>query len=367
MTVRTKTNVPAADVGDYMKVFACTAVMMQTVLSLVLKTGPNSNVQTGIGVIYNLVKYTAPAFIFGILFTTIRTNESSDLSNYGNYMSKTFSSLFVPTFWWTLVYLIFIPSVQQITHFHNVTSFLWQFVNGNAAPHLWYNTMMLQFIILMPFFWWLSRWAVKSNKKLFCVLTVTVIGYFCWLLFYDHFVFYGPQMQHWYLLDRIFISFIIYGILGALAWKKHVQLENWLRKFWWLAAIVFVLSFVWTNSELKSFGHPVNLANAIYYKPSMTIYALAVIGLIAALAFMNIRHHSDVLNPMHFLATYAYRAYLSNVFWLQIIWHLFGHNLSNVHPVWSIVSCYILTWILAFASAYLLHIGWFSIKNKIHS
>ncbi|AMV62167.1 Integral membrane protein [Pediococcus damnosus] len=238
---------------------------------------------------------------------------------------------------------------------------------GNAAPHLWYNTMMLQFIILMPFFWWLSRWAVKSNKKLFCVLTVTVIGYFCWLLFYDHFVFYGPQMQHWYLLDRIFISFIIYGILGALAWKKHVQLENWLRKFWWLAAIVFVLSFVWTNSELKSFGHPVNLANAIYYKPSMTIYALAVIGLIAALAFMNIRHHSDVLNPMHFLATYAYRAYLSNVFWLQIIWHLFGHNLSNVHPVWSIVSCYILTWILAFASAYLLHIGWFSIKNKIHS
>lgn len=67
----TKTNPPAADVGDYMKVFACTAVMMQTVLLLVLTTGPSLNAQTGIGVVYNLVKYTAPAFIFGILFTTI--------------------------------------------------------------------------------------------------------------------------------------------------------------------------------------------------------------------------------------------------------------------------------------------------------
>lgn len=361
----TKTNSPVADVGDYMKVFACTAVMMQTVLSLVLKTGPDAGVQTGIGVVYNLVKYTAPAFIFGILFSTIRTNEDAQLSNYGSYMTKQFSALFVPTFWWTLIYLLVIPNVQQVTKFHNVGSFLWQFVNGNAAPHLWYNTMMLQFIILMPFFWWLSRWAVKSSKRLYSVLFVTVVGYFCWLLFYDHFVFHGPQMQNWYLLDRLFISFIIYGIFGDLAWKKHKQLEKLLRRFWWIIAIILVATFVWTNSELSAFGHPVNLANAIYYKPSMTLYALAIIGLVAALAFLNIRQHARVLNPMHFLAVYAYRAYLSNVFWLQVVWHLFGEQLSNGHPVWTIITCYLLTWILAFASAYLLHIGWFAIKHKI--
>ncbi|MFC5188690.1 acyltransferase family protein [Pediococcus cellicola] len=362
----TRTTPPAADVGDYMKVFACTAVMMQTVLSLVLKTGPSLATQSGIGIVYNLVKYTAPAFIFGILFSTIRTHENAHLSDYGSYMAKQFSALFVPTFWWTLAYLLIMPNVQQVNHYHNLGSFLWHFINGNAAPHLWYNTMMLQFIILMPFFWWLSRWAVKSTHRLYGTLLVTTIGYFIWLFFYDHFVFYGPQMQHWYLLDRLFVSFIIYGIFGSLAWKKHHQLENLLRRFWGIIAIILVGTFIWTNLELKSFGHPVNLANAIYYKPSMTLYALAIIGLVAALAFLNIRQHSRVLQPMHFLATYAYRAYLSNVFWLQVIWHIFGNSLSNNHPVWAIICCYILTWILAFTSAYVFHVSWFAVKHKFN-
>ncbi|WP_412989399.1 acyltransferase family protein [Pediococcus siamensis] len=362
----TKTTPPAADVGDYMKVFACTAVMMQTVLSLVLKTDPSAAVQTGIGLVYNLVKYTAPAFIFGILFSTIRTHETAKLSDYGSYMSQQFSALFVPTFWWTLIYLLIMPSVQQVSRFHNLTSFIWQFINGNAAPHLWYNTMMLQFIILMPFFWWLSRWAVKSASRLRWVLVITTVGFFGWLLFYGHFVFYGPHMQSWYLLDRLFVSFIIYGIFGSLAWKKHQQLENWLRRFWWLVALVLVGSFIWTNLELRAFGHPVSLANAIYYKPSMTLYALAIIGLVAALAFLNIRQQAAVLKLMHFLATYAYRAYLSNVFWLQLVWHLFGNQLSIHQPVVAIISCYLLTWLLAFTSAYVFHICWFAVKRKFN-
>lgn len=78
-----------ADIGDYMKVFACTAVMMQTVLSLVLATSPTYNYQTPIGIIYNLVKFTAPAFIFGILYTTTRTTNQNTLANYGGYMKKT--------------------------------------------------------------------------------------------------------------------------------------------------------------------------------------------------------------------------------------------------------------------------------------
>lgn len=136
-----------ADVGDYMKVFACTAVMMQSVLSLILATDPSSEYQTTIGFLYNLVKFTAPAFIFGILYTTTRTTNQNTIKNYGGYLKKQWSALFVPTIWWTLAYLLIFPNVQQVNQYHNVNSFLWHFINGNAAPHLWYNTMMLQFII----------------------------------------------------------------------------------------------------------------------------------------------------------------------------------------------------------------------------
>lgn len=53
-----------ADWGDYLKVFACTAVMLQPILSLIIKGQPSA-VQLNLGLLYDLVKYTAPAFIWG--------------------------------------------------------------------------------------------------------------------------------------------------------------------------------------------------------------------------------------------------------------------------------------------------------------
>lgn len=64
-----------ADIGDYLKVFACTAVMSQPIISMIMGPKQPTNVQDIFGVFYNLVKYTAPAFIFGILYTTIRAND----------------------------------------------------------------------------------------------------------------------------------------------------------------------------------------------------------------------------------------------------------------------------------------------------
>ena len=118
-------NTRPADIGDYMKVFACTAVMMQTVLGVVLGTNPPDNAQTFIGIVYNLVKFTAPAFIFGILYTTTRTTGNNSWNNYGGYMKKQWSALFVPTIWWTLAYLLIFPDVQQVNQFNSVGSLLW--------------------------------------------------------------------------------------------------------------------------------------------------------------------------------------------------------------------------------------------------
>lgn len=347
-----------ADIGDYMKVFACTAVMMQSVLSLILATDPSLGYQTTIGILYNLVKFTAPAFIFGILYTTTRTTNQNKIKNYGGYLKKQWSTLFVPTIWWTLAYLLIFPNVQQINQYHNIGSFLWHFVNGNAAPHLWYNTMMLQFIILMPLFWMLAHWVRDNFKRGISVLIITIVIFAGWLVFYDLQVFHGPHEQDWYLLDRLFISFIIYGVFGILAWMFRDQFERFIQKTYLIIAVIFMGSFIWTNQELFSYGYPVNLANAPYYKPSMTIYALAIIGLIAFLALKHINTNSKALPVFHFLATYAYRAYLSNVFWLQVIWRLGGKKLNNINPILAIIVCYVLTWILSFLSAYYFHVGW---------
>ena len=104
-----------------------------------------------LGSFYELAKFSASAFIFGILFSTIRPPHAT-WRNYPRFMRNRWHILLVPSILWTTVYLAFLPQLQQHGHYHDWASFAWQFVSGNAAPHLWYNVMMLQFIIIMPFF-----------------------------------------------------------------------------------------------------------------------------------------------------------------------------------------------------------------------
>ena len=276
-----------ADIGDYLKVFACTAVISQPIMSMIMGIHQPDSVQNIFGVFYNLVKYTAPAFIFGILYTTIRTNDEQGSFCYQKHMKANWSNLFVPTIWWTLIYLLGMPWLQQVDHFHNLGTFCWQFINGNAAPHLWYNTMMLQFIILMPIFWGISCFVKQNAKRGIAVAIITFILYFTWLYFYDYYVFHGIHEHDWYLIDRIFISFFIYGVYGILAWQFRDYYDSFVTKFWWLILMVFIGCFIWTNIELQNFGHPINFNDAPYYKPSMTLYCLAVIALVSAFPGMR--------------------------------------------------------------------------------
>lgn len=356
-----------ADIGDYLKVFACTAVMSQPIMSLIINLPQSQQTQVGFGILYNLVKYTAPAFIFGILYTTIRTSDLNGHFSYFKHLQKNWSNLFVPTIWWTLIYLLGMPWLQQGNKFNSFGTFCWQFINGNAAPHLWYNTMMLQFIILMTFFWLISRYVRNNIKRGFAVAIVTLILYLSWLAFYDYYVFHGVHQNDWYLLDRVFISFFIYAVFGGLAWQFRSYFNEFITKFWWLIVVIFILCFIWTNYELSQFGYPLNFYNAPYYKPSMTFYCLAVICLIAAFCLYQVRKRQiRSLKIFHFLAIYAYRAYLANVFWNQLIWH--GLNMqyhAKFHPFLTLFGCWLLTWILSFSSAYLLHMWWTKVKKMI--
>ena len=342
-----------ADIGDYLKVFACTAVMSQPIMSIIINILQSQQTQVGFGILYNLVKYTAPAFIFGILYTTIRTSDLNGHFSYFKHLQKNWSNLFVPTIWWTLIYLLGMPWLQQGNKFNSFGTFCWQFINGNAAPHLWYNTMMLQFIILMPFFWLISRYVRNNIKRGFAVAIVTLILYLSWLAFYDYYVFHGVHQNDWYLLDRVFISFFIYAVFGGLAWQFRSYFNEFITKFWWLIVVIFILCFIWTNYELSQFGYPLNFYNAPYYKPSMTFYCLAVICLIAAFCLYQVRKRQiRSLKIFHFLAIYAYRAYLANVFWNQLIWR--GLNMqyhAKFHPFLTLFGCWLLTWILSFLSS----------------
>ncbi|KRN28599.1 integral membrane protein [Lactobacillus selangorensis] len=354
-----------ADIGDYLKLCACTAVMMQTILSLALTTNPSAGNQAWIGILYNFVKFTAPAFIFGILYSTTRTTIDARTLTYGQYMKGQWHALFVPAIWWTTIYLVGMPWVQQVNHYHDVLSFLWHFVNGNAAPHLWYNTMMLQFIIVMPLFWAIGRWCGHNAKRGWMTLIATVLVASLWLWFYDVNIFHGPHMQDWYLFDRFFFSFFIYGVFGVLAWQFRTAFNRLVTRAWPLFLLIFAGSFYWINHELFGYGFPVNLGNAPYYKPSMTIYDLAVIALIAAFGLFQIRHRLAMTKFVHRFAAFAYKSYLANVFWAQILWFLFGKQLTLFNTALGVIVTYLCVWCCSFATSFTVHAVWTRVKAQI--
>lgn len=357
----------AADIGDYCKVFAFTAVVAQPIMSSLLSASTTHQSQLVIGLLYDLVKYTAPAFIFGILYSMMRTHDQPQF-NLRGYYRHTWSLLFVPSIWWTAIYLLFMPWLQQVSHWHNFSTFCWQFINGNAAPHLWYNSMMLQYIILVPLFWLLSRWVGENRQRGLWLAIVVLFGYLAWLAYYNYYVFHGPHMHDWYLLDRLFVSFLIYAVYGMLAWQFCDAYQRWVKRLLPVIIIAFFAILVWTNRELFGFGFPVFLYNATYYKPSMTAYCLVIITLICVRFWSDCHTHKyRRLKLMHFVATYAHRAYLSNLFWEQFCWRgLQMQRSAASHPLLVLIATWVITWLLSVNSAWLIHRGWLVIKQELN-
>ena len=106
-------------------------------------------------------------------------------------------------------------------------------------------------------------------------------------------------------------------------------------------------------------GEWANLSVVSYYKLSATLYALGVISLVTIWWVVNqFGQWRGNLRIMHGVATYAYRAYLGNVFWQALLWDWWGRQLATTHPWLALAFLWPATWSLAFGFTYLLHLIW---------
>ncbi|MCH3921471.1 acyltransferase family protein [Limosilactobacillus sp.] len=352
-----------ADIGDFAKMFAVATVMTQSVISFLMTDRLPVGQQFFLGGIYETIKFSASAFIFGILFSTIRTHPDASWKDYPRFMRNRWHILFVPSILWTVTYLLLVPQLQQHRYYHNLATFCWQFINGNAAPHLWYNVMMLQFIILMPFFWALARWINGSRRRALAAGILALVFEFIWNCVYASRIFHGPEQTSWYMFDRIFPSFIVFAVCGTILWQCYPAITEFLQRHWLTQILVWLALLYYVTLNFFGYGLPVRLTNAPYYLPSMIFYNLATIGLIATFALYMQRFCNQWLPLVHWIALYAHRAYLSHVFWLYWCWRLTtGWHLPLV--IWFPLLIF-LTILLAFCSAYSFHRIWVKIKDLL--
>lgn len=338
--------------SDFLKVFAVSAVMMQTVLSIVSKQTDNPVDLAMIGALYNAVKYTAPMFIFAIVFNMVKTGEHL---SYKAFWKEKFPELVVPYLIWSSVYLLLLPNVQQATPYNSFGSFIQKMISGDAAPHLWYTIMMLQIQLLMPFFIWLSYQWFNKRERVIPTLVFSTALYILWYKFYLVYVLYGPYHEMWRYLDRFVLSFLIYGIYGAAAYRYRDELFLFLNKRRFILIPLTLLTWMYATKEMFSYGAPFSFHHSPYLKTTMSLYSILMILLVFVFAYSQIRKQSPSLVYIKYLSTFAYRTYLANVFVLQYLIRIFGNTLSELPIFMMIIVLYFLTVTTSFLFTFIIH------------
>lgn len=151
---------PAATQPEIIKAVAVTAVMMQLILSVLLKQFPDVSHRIEIGMLYNLAKFSAPAFIFAILYDVAQLRDVK----YGHYVWHKAKEIIGPYLFWTTVYIITVNAGG----YEQVGDVVQAFLLGTAAPHLWYTVMMFQYHLLIPLVTALALLMIRNRKKQLC-------------------------------------------------------------------------------------------------------------------------------------------------------------------------------------------------------
>ena len=132
------------------------AVVLQSSLLYTMNQGNVLLEQSLImGMLFNLAKFSAPAFIFIVGFHLIRHYTKQLV--YKEYISEKATHLLIPYFFWSILYLL--TTNDLITLQGGIKVYY-----SEQPPHLWYVIMMFQIHLLFPLLCTLFI-GFKTNRK----------------------------------------------------------------------------------------------------------------------------------------------------------------------------------------------------------
>lgn len=342
---------------DIMKSIAVFAAMWQSILTLMMKQPIGVNQSVEAIILYDFVKFSAPVFIFAILF------DISKIKNgvYTQHIFHKAKELLVPYFCWTTVYILTINTATYKNFGDCVQAYLF----GTSAGHLWYLVMMFQFQLLVPVSWVLFRKLSANKKKIAPVLVGAIVFYSLFLFVYNKYIFDVTKNKYLLYIDRSFIAFSIYAILGIVASVTYEKWKRFISKVKYVAIPLFFIVFTVANNEMFKDGFKkLTLAKSIYLKPSMFLYNILAITLIFAFALMLIKNNSRLLPKFKFISTYAIRAYFANVFCLNIIVKVMGKTFQYMPFNLTLILLFIMTAVFSFTLVYTLAFIWRKLKMR---
>lgn len=341
---------------DIMKVIAVLGVMWQGILGLMMKQNIGVTQKVESIILYDFVKYTAPFFIFAICFDICKIKNVP----YKKQLMHKVEELLVPYFCWATVYIY-----MNITNYKTTGDFLEGYFLGTNAPHTWYLVMMFQFHILVPVLWYLYAKLTEKKKRALPVLIGAFVFYLLFLFIYDNYVFNVTTNKALLYLDRSFIGFSIYAVLGTVASANYEKWNIFISKVRLIAIPLFFIAFTAANNEMFPNGfNNLSLTNSIYLKPSMFLYNIFAIIMVYGLALILIKRNSRSLPVFRFLSQYAYRAYLANFFVISILIKFMGKSGEYMPYSLRIFLLWTMTAVFSFTIVYTIEFICKSLKMK---
>lgn len=344
------TSPPAVRVSEttepeIMKTLAVSAVIWQLMLNVMLLHYQSTAQKIEIGILYDLVKFSAPMFIFAIAFDLAKLRDT----HYSHYVWHKTKEIIGPYLAWTAVYMI----VFNVGNYSTIWNIFKGVVLGGAAPQLWYTIMMFQIHLLLPLLTGLVLLLLTNKKNIMRVMIVTVIVYAVLIAWYSIYAFHNTQHPGWIQWDRLLFMFGIYAVLGVVASTYNRQWRVLVERVRWWALPVAGLLFILVNRELFSFGiDTLNLADAIYLKWSMVLFNIVLIIIVYGCTVSLINSGSKTLPYFKFIAKYAFRAYLASYFALRLTVALIGDYFSDIPLGLNLIMTFGVTAFLSFAIVY---------------
>ncbi|MBA2877982.1 surface polysaccharide O-acyltransferase-like enzyme [Anoxybacillus kamchatkensis] len=331
-----------------MKSLAFLAVVFQSALLYVMNhRSPHAEEAIMISILFQVVKFSAPVFVFLVGF---HIAQQTDAIHYSRYMSHKWRELIVPYITWSFIYLILFSS-----HSHAFEA-VKQLLLGETAPHLWYVVMIIQFhlliVAIVPFFRWLNE---KKYWKLFII--VSAITYMGFITFISPIV---QSKSYIHYVDRTFLAYFFYFCLGSMAaytlpsWRKFVIRAIPLNTFLFLSLFIFVGYELFISQGVFS----IDLSAITYLKPSMVLYVTSEIVLLYGLSITIVQTKSRLYTTLRFVSRYTYGAYIGHVFFL----YMFAPTIpTTIYSLLQAVILFTITTVSSVGICYMIHATPFSL------
>jgi surface polysaccharide O-acyltransferase-like enzyme len=326
-----------------MKSLAFLAVVFQSSLIYTMNHGslhPEESIM--IGMLFNFVKFSAPVFVFLAGFHMFQHKLPVDYRTYVTHKGK---ELLLPYLFWSIIYLMMFSNEEKIV------VLIKQFVVGDAAPHLWYVIMIIQFHLLAPLLLTMFSW-VEKNVRSWKKATIIFASLYFLLMFILSKWLNRSSAFLLHYMDRSFLSYSFYFFLGGVAARTLPKWRYFVMKSIPINTFIFLALFILVGYELLSFKSvfSIDLKASTYLKPSMFLYVSSEILLLYALSITIIQTKSPLYIVLRFISQYTYGAYLGHLFFL----YLFA-KLIHISSLLQSVILFITTAAISILCCYIVH------------